>query len=223
LRKAAEAGRGSYTYIGKVEEVKAKMGALFARLETPALTGIQVRWPDGSRAETWPERVPDLYLGEPVLVAAALGTMEGEVVLSGRVGAIGWTSKVALRDASPGADVASLWARRKIDSLMDRLGEGGDELELRRQVVPIAVEHRLLTRYTSFVAVDRTPARPDGTPLNSTRMPTNLPHGWNHAAVFGELPRGATDARWHLLTGIVALTLALSLMAFLRRSAMTLT
>lgn len=218
MRKAAEAGRGSYTYIGKVEEVKAKMGALFARLETPALTGIEVRWPDGSRAETWPERVPDLYLGEPVLVAAALGTTEGEVVLSGRVGAIGWTSKVALADASPGADVASLWARRKIDSLMDRLSEGGDELEVRRQVVPIAVAHRLLTRYTSFVAVDRTPARPDGTPLNSTRMPTNLPHGWNHAAVFGELPRGATDARWHLLTGIVALTLALSLLAFLRRS-----
>lgn len=217
MRKAAEAGRGSYTYIGKVEEVGAKMGALFARLETPALTGIQVRWPDGSRAETWPAQVPDLYLGEPVLVAASLAGSGGEVMLSGRIGAIGWTSKVALADASPGAEVASLWARRKIEALMDELGDGAGELEVRRRVVPIAVEHRLLTRYTSFVAVDRTPARPDGAALNSTPMPTNLAHGWNHAAVFGELPRGATDARWHLLSGLVALTLALPLLTLLRR------
>jgi hypothetical protein len=39
-------------------------------------------------------------------------------------------------------------------------------------------------------------------------MPTNLPAGWNHEAVFGELPSGATDARWNLFLGALALLAA---------------
>jgi hypothetical protein len=36
-------------------------------------------------------------------------------------------------------------------------------------------------------------------------MPTNLPEGWNHAAVFGELPKGAAGSLWHLLLGLPGL------------------
>ena len=41
----------------------------------------------------------------------------------------------------------------------------------------LALKHHLVTRYTSLVAVDVTPARPDGEPLDSQAVPTNLPHG----------------------------------------------
>lgn len=217
MRKAAEAGRGSFTYIGKVDEVKQKMTALFARLETPVVTDIQVHWPDGAHPDAWPAQVSDLYLGQPLLVAAHLDVASGDLRVSGNTGAIRWQSVVALGDANAGHDVACLWARRKIEGLMDRLTVGADDMEIRRQVVPLAIEHRLLTRYTAFVAVDRTPARPDGAALGGGHMPTNLPHGWNYAAVFGELPRGATDARWYLLQGVLAMLLALPLLALLAR------
>ena len=39
-------------------------------------------------------------------------------------------------------------------------------------------------------------------------MPTNLPEGWNYDAVYGELPRGATDARFNLLAGLLLLITA---------------
>jgi hypothetical protein len=42
-------------------------------------------------------------------------------------------------------------------------------------------------------------------------LPTNLPEGWNYEAVFGELPRGATDSRFDLLAGLLLVLTALGL------------
>ena len=217
MRKAAETGRGSFTYIGKVDEVKARMSELFSRLEAPMLKNIEVRWPAGSTVEAWPAHIPDLYLGEPVVIAAALDIAVGKIEISGDAGDFRWTSTVSLGDANAGTGIGSLWARQKIDALMDRLNSGTPEDEVRAAVIPLAIEHQLMSRYTSFVAVDRTPARPADAALDGGAMPTKLPHGWNYEAVFGELPRGATDSRWHLLLGGIALLLSLALWVTLRR------
>ena len=44
LRKAAQAGRGTATFISDVRDVKARMTELYAKLETPALTDIDATW-----------------------------------------------------------------------------------------------------------------------------------------------------------------------------------
>ena len=53
----------------------------------------------------------------------------------------------------------------------------------------LALEHQLVTRLTSLVAVDKTPSRPEGEPLKVTELPINLPAGWDFAKVFGERQR----------------------------------
>jgi hypothetical protein len=67
---------------------------------------------------------------------------------------------------TPSADSASgvgaLWARAKIATLMDELTRGGDAADDRPQVVKVALEHHLVSAYTSLVAVDVTPTRADG-------------------------------------------------------------
>jgi Ca-activated chloride channel family protein len=75
MRKAAEAGRGSYTFISALHEVREKMDALFKKLEHPQVTDIEVQWPSGVLVDAYPSTVPDLYLGEPITVKArASGT-----------------------------------------------------------------------------------------------------------------------------------------------------
>lgn len=204
MTKAAEAGRGTYTYIGKVEEVKEKMAALFAKLESPVLKGVQVEWPRAD-VEQWPKRLPDLYLGEPLMVSAALDSLQGEVKLAGQLGDRTWQARVDLAAAAPAEGPGVLWARKKIGALTDGLREGRSEADVRAEVVELALVHHLVSKYTSLVAVDRTPARPLDQGLNSGALPTDLPEGWNHESVFGELPRGATDARFNLLLGLLAL------------------
>ncbi len=208
MRKAAEAGRGSYTYIGKVEEVRARMSELFARLESPVLKNVTVAWQGAGAVDASPAQLPDLYLGEPVLVSAALERPVGNVVVSGTRDGVRWESVLDLAEASRGRGLGVLWARRRIEALMDSLHDGADAETVRRDVVALALDHHLVSRYTSLVAVDRSPARPADKPLESSAVPVNLPAGMDHAAVFGELPAGATDARWNLLVGSFALVCA---------------
>ena len=219
MSKAAQLGRGTFTYIGRVDEVKAKMGELFAKLEAPVLKGLEIRWPAGVAAESWPARIPDLYAGEPVVLAAALDRLEGEARLTGEREGEVWEAKVPLRRNAQAAGMGSLWAREKVAALMDMAREGAPEESIRAQVVEIAAAHRLVTKYTSFVAVDKTPARPAAEALKLGAVPTLLPEGWEYDKVFGELPKGASDSRFLLLTGALALLLGTSLLWLRRRLA----
>ena len=217
MTKAAQLGRGTFTYIGRIEEVREKMGELFAKLESPGLKQVELHWPEGVHAEAWPKRVPDLYAGEPVVVVAALDRPQGELRVTGmRAGEL-WETRVPLARASAASGMSALWAREKVAALMDSVREGAPEAEIRLQVIELATAHRLVTKYTSFVAVDRTPVRPAGADLKVAAVPTNLPEGWEYDKVFGELPRGATDSRFALLTGLVAMLLGALLLAVRRR------
>jgi Ca-activated chloride channel family protein len=222
MNKAAQAGRGTFTYIGKVEEVQEKMSALFAKLESPVLKGVQVSWPrvpGGAKVEAWPQRVPDLYLGEPIVISAALTGAQGDIQLSGMQGDLPWKASLPLSAASRGQGMGVLWAREKIGALIDTQRDGRPEEEVRPAVVQVALEHHLVSKYTSLIAVDKTPVRPTGEWLNTAALPGNLPDGQVHAAIFGgqqadlqgELPQGATDARLNLLLGMLLLTLAAGL------------
>ena len=220
MTKAAQSGRGTFTYIGRIEEVKEKMGQLFAKLESPVLKGIELAWPGA--AEAWPKRVPDLYLGEPIVVSAALDKMQGELRITGLRGDVSWQATLPLDGARSGRGMGVLWARAKIASLVDSLRDGAKEDDVREAVVDVALAHHLVSKYTSLVAVDKTPLRPADAALKSGAVPTNLPEGWEFEKVFGELPQGATDSRWNLLSGLLTLLLATGLFLTARRRSIAL-
>ena len=69
MREAARLGRGTFTYIGSPAEVKEKMSALFRKLESPVLADVRLELPGAADAEIVPGPIPDLYVGEPILVA----------------------------------------------------------------------------------------------------------------------------------------------------------
>jgi Ca-activated chloride channel family protein len=220
MAKAAEFGRGSFTYIGDVREVEETMGRLFQRLESPVLTGIDVRWPAGAAAEAWPQRVPDLYAGEPVAVSARLAGPGGggPVIVTGRRGAEEWRATLPLDGGRRGEGMGVLWARRKVDALLDALHEPGTDAEtVKAEVVALGLEHHLVTRHTSLVAVDVTPVRPADAALHERHVPTCLPHGWSAEAVLGELPQTATPATLHATLAGLAIALATALWSLERR------
>src|SRR5204862_6105776 len=83
-----------------------------------------------------------------------------------------------------------LWARRKIsDAEVARPTRQASPEDADKTILALALEHQLVTRLTSLVAVDKTPSRPDGEPLKLTELPLNLPAGWDFAKVFGERPK----------------------------------
>jgi Ca-activated chloride channel family protein len=208
MREAARLGRGTFTYIGSINEVREKMVALFAKLESPALTDVEIESVTG--ADFVPERIPDVYLGEPITVALKAPALPSRVVLRGRLGVEVWERVVALHPAGENSGISSHWARGKIAALLDRRRTGSSEDEIRQTVLGLALMHHLVSPYTSLVAIDVTPVRPGDEALESHALKTNLPHGWDYTAVFG-LGQGATDAPIHLIVGLFTLLLAAAL------------
>jgi Ca-activated chloride channel family protein len=214
MREAARYGRGTFTYIGSATEVGEKMTALFRKLESPALTDLRLDV-DGVPVETFPDQLPDLYVGEPVVVGLRASALPVRAVLRGRLGGEDWEREVSLQPATEGSGIAVHWARAKIAALLDTRRPGATETDTRRAVVDIAMKHHLVSRYTSLVAVDVTPVRGQDATLHRHALETNLPHGWEYTAVFG-LGQGATGATMHALLGAIALLAASALYLLLR-------
>ncbi|MEJ2121035.1 MAG: marine proteobacterial sortase target protein [Alphaproteobacteria bacterium] len=186
MTKAAQYGRGTFTYVSRVADTKAKMTALFRKIEEPVLTDIRVTFAKEAGAEAWPRKVADLYRGEPVIVAVELKKLAGKVTIEGRFAGKPWKLALPLTGGQAGKGMGTLWARAKIAALMDSLREGADHKEVRGQVIAVALKHHLVSKFTSLVAIDVTPSRPSAEGVSTEAVAVNLPAGWNFEKVFGK-------------------------------------
>jgi Ca-activated chloride channel family protein len=221
MTKAAEFGRGTFTYVANASEVDAKMSALFRKLEAPVLTNLEMVWDDAS-AEVWPSPVPDLYAGEPLVAVARLSSSSpaGGVTIRGDRLGEPWSRRLSLSESSRDSGLDRLWARRKIASLMDTMTGAAERDALRKQVVDLALSHHLVSSFTSLVAVDVSPTVARGVVCEARPLPVNLPEGWSYEHVFGGMPATATPARLFLLIGLAfALAAAGAAIPLHRRSA----
>jgi len=186
MTRASELGRGAFTHIGSVDQVEERMRGLFAKLENPAVTGLTAKFSD-ARADLTPAAIPDLYRDEPLMLAAKLDQLKGSVEIKGKIGDRPWIVTLPLANAAEGKGLSKLWARRKIaDAEIARTLREATPEDADKTILSLALEHQLVTRLTSLVAVDRTPSRPAGEPLKLSELPLNLPAGWDFAKVFGE-------------------------------------
>lgn len=253
MTKAAEFGRGSFTYIGDPGEVAAHMERLFRKLERPALTGVQLTWegPAAKRVEVVPAVMPDLYAGDPVAINARvaglpLDSLHGSLLLTGEVGGQPWQRRLDLDEIEAAPGVAALWGRAQLEEIENGLALGMTQQTVRDLAVATALEFRLVSRYTSLVAVDDDVVRPEEDELRSGEVERNLPAGWSHEKVFGDaaaamplrtlpgpvlrqaglagseaiaLPQTATPAQLKMLVGLALLLLAAALLFAARGAA----
>jgi Ca-activated chloride channel family protein len=186
MTRASELGRGTFTHIGSVEQVEERMRSLFGKLESPAITNLTATFSD-AKADMTPIAIPDLYRGEPLVLAAKLDKLSGSVEIKGKAGDRPWTVKLPLQNAAEGKGLSKLWAKRKItDAEIALTMRQIQQEEANKTILALALDHQLVTRLTSLVAVDKTPSRPEGEPLKLSELPINLPAGWEFDKVFGD-------------------------------------
>ncbi len=184
MREAATAGRGTYTFIGALDQVGERMATLFRQLESPELTNLTASLPAG--AEMYPPLLPDLYQGEPVSFVLRLpeGT-DGDITLTGSHMQTPWTKSLHIgADTAERPGVAALWARRKIAEI-ERVGRRqfrsssneSDIDSIAKSVTRVALTYSLLSKYTSLLAVDDVARRPQEATLTSGSVAGNMPAG----------------------------------------------
>ncbi|WP_313804336.1 marine proteobacterial sortase target protein [Sphingobium sp.] len=239
MRRMAEAGRGTFTNVGSGEEVAAKMTALLDRLTAPVVRELKVSV-EGAPLDLTPRRLPDLYAGEPLVLLGKGKTLSGKLTVSGLIGGKPWSQSVDLSDAIDSPAVAKLWANRRIaDVEAARWAGETNDATADEAIARIGLAYSLVTSQTSLVAVDETPARPDGASLTREELPLLLPAGWDFDVLFGgqaakpakrgdmqpaesaetmDLPQTATGYAGLIGQGLLFLTLGLGGLALRRRA-----
>ena len=210
MRKISEIGRGTYTYIGKVDEVQELMTQLFEQMEQAVVTDLEISFEgkDGQVVQTLPDPIPDLYRGEPISVSMKMQGMPVAAVLSGTFQGNPWRRKIELDHGGQQAGLDVLFGRRLIEHWMDRAVIGESEDLVRNMIIQAGHRYHLVSKYTSLVAVDVTPdyVRHELDPL-STDQKTG--------GQYLRMAQTATPSELHMLLGV--LLMALSLLMYRRK------
>jgi Ca-activated chloride channel homolog len=208
LHEAAVAGRGSSTLIAQREQVGERMQDLFLKLERPALVDLELHWPGGVAVELAAPMASDLYAGDPLVILARLPNRpQGMLTLAGRTGHNAWLRQLPITFVGETAGIAKLWARERIGELSRQKNLGADAAQTEARIVELALQHHLVSEYTSLVAVDDTPVRPAGIPNRSEQAPTSAPLGSYWASTTG-FAGTATPAPLLMLIGCAVLAFA---------------
>jgi Ca-activated chloride channel homolog len=155
----------------------------FEMVSRPALTGITVDWGSLAVSDVTPRRPPDLFADRPITLAGRFSAGgSGTVTIRGFLAGAPFEQKVPVALPAAVASSASpslsyLWARRTIGELMDR-HDTEEEMRpaIQRRVTELALQYSLMSKWTSFVAVDRV-VRNAGGDQDATAVPTPLPEG----------------------------------------------
>jgi Ca-activated chloride channel family protein len=207
LDQMARSGGGEPEYIllnSPGEQVAAKF---YDRIAEPVLTNVSLDVKGIELQQIYPEALSDLW-SRKLLVFKARYSKPGKGTITIKGFASGkpyeQTLNVDLPEHEPAnPTLASLWARSKVDDLMDRdwmnIQRGTPLAEIKEEIVKVGLDHKIMTQFTSFVAVEETVVTINGKPT-TVAVPVEMPEGVSRDRIFGdkteaEAPTSLSTAR----------------------------
>ena len=194
LERVAEMGRGTSRVVRQDEPTQEVAEKFFRQINNPVLTNIQVKWEgDGVAPEIYPSNAPDLFAEQPLVLFGKKGDRtNGKIKIIG-VAAGGeryeQTLDVNFDGVNSNLGIAQLWGRARIKDLMNQM-LSGEVKSLVDAVTQTALNYRLLSQYTAFVAVsEEVRVNPDGGKV-TVNVPVEMPQGVNFGMTSGEIADG---------------------------------
>ncbi len=188
----AKFGRGMVQYVRPDEDTKECVDRFYDRIARPYLTDVAIEAQGIELKDLYPQAIPDLFSAQPIEIHGRYDTPgTGAVRITGKVAGKPWetTIPVSLPGGESGnAALASLWARQKMGDLMDSMARG-ENAETVQQITDLALEFRLMSPYTSFVAVEEKVVNENGQ-VRTVQVPVPMPEGVRYEGVFGEKAEG---------------------------------
>lgn len=184
LKRLADLGRGNCELVESENRLDEAMNRIHRLLGTPVLTQVRIE-PlnfDLVADSLAPHDVPDLFADRPITVygrhlpsGSPLRVRVHALDASGKA----WQEEVVARPG-PAALLQSVWGRAKVRELEDAYAAGmaGKQDELMRKIVAVSLESHVLSRFTAYVAIDRSEVVNAGGQLQRVVQPVELPAGW---------------------------------------------
>jgi Ca-activated chloride channel family protein len=182
IEGVARAGLGEPFIVTEPGEAPEAAARLRRYIDSPVLTGIDVRFAGFDAYDVEPSRVPDLFASRPVVVFGKWrGSAAGSIEITGHTGSGAYQASIPVSRNSVDAQHAALrhlWARTRIAELADF---GAVDEAKAAAITSLGLTYGLLTRYTSFVAVQEIVRTSE--PGDDVDQPLPLPEGVSDLAV----------------------------------------
>ena len=172
LRSLARETGGLASLLTPSDPIADRVTRFLGRVGTPIATNVGLEGlPEGARVQ--PDGIPDLYLGEPVVVT---GSAPGDLPegLRFQLDHAGGSRTLFLGDAREGA-VSRAVAGARVAALTDRWQLHRDEVA-KQELLRLSLAETVLCPLTAFVVVD--PTETDGGKPESMVVPAMAPDQW---------------------------------------------
>jgi hypothetical protein len=199
----ARAGQGEPFVVLRPEKAAAEADKLRDMIEQPVLAHVNVRFSGFDAYEVSPQKLPDLMARRPlVLFGKYRNTPGGRIEVSGTAGGGPLRQVIEVKASDVRAENAALrwlWARRWVETLDDERAMGaGTAAE--EGITALGLDYRLLTAFTSFVAIDSQVVNAGGQGEN-VRQPLPMPEGVSNNAVGSAEKKDKSSASYGFMGG----------------------
>jgi hypothetical protein len=188
LRRLADSGHGTCELVESEDRLDAAMDRIHRLIGAPVLTGMRLEplnfdWVSDSVA---PSRMPDLFADRPVVIQGRHLSKDAIRLRIHALDAAGqaWSAEV-MGQPGPAGMLISTWGRARVRDLEDEYASGTsrDANRLMQQIVEVSLESHVLSRFTAYVAVDRSEVVNQGGRLQPIIQPVEVPEGWQRGIV----------------------------------------
>ncbi|MGB0937833.1 MAG: marine proteobacterial sortase target protein [Colwellia sp.] len=216
MTQAALIGKGTHRFIGSINEVEKEMDSLIELINNPSMKDIALSW-SVNQVEMIPDNLPDLYLGQPLVISArwpnnAINNQQTlKVSATGKQANKVWNKELALSHVNNSSGISTWWARQKVKQLrmtMNRPVPLVEKEALKKQITQLGLTHSLVTPFTSFIAVENKISRKQHTALNSQKVANLIPKGSSQLISLSNTSLGSFS---YLLLGILLMFVSILL------------
>ncbi|MCD4727487.1 MAG: VWA domain-containing protein [Pirellulales bacterium] len=157
ISRAAELGRGFSMQVTNQDNAAEMAKRFNEKMSAPYMTDLEIDWGTLKPVDVVPEILPDLYSGRPLVVMGRYDQPgKAEIMLKANIQGQAIKSGLTLtlpEETKEHDSLAPLWAQQRIRQIWNR-NVGRETRQSRDEITQIGLTHQLVTRYTSFVAVE---------------------------------------------------------------------
>jgi Ca-activated chloride channel family protein len=184
----AEEGRGEVQYVLPGTSAMETARKFSERVRNPYLTDVELVWRGVDVEDAVPALTPDVFGGKPLAIHARYARGgDAQLEVRAKIAGRPWSQRVSLdlpKRSGGNEAVGALWARSRIAEL-ERDGYRGMTPAIEDEITELGLSHHLVTKFTSFVAVEEKMTVSNGRP-ELVRVPVEMPKGVSWEGVFGE-------------------------------------
>ena len=184
LEGMAHVGMGNSYVITESGQAEKSAQEFMDYIRNPVLTDINIKFQNIEIFDVLPKNIPDLFALKPIVITGKYkGKASGNIIIDGKQGSKSFHQQIEISLSSKSKNNEAIkyyWVREKV-KLLDDYNLLSTNDERTNTVKQLGLKYNIMTKYTSFIAIDSEIRNNTGN-VNTVSQPLTLPEGVSNYA-----------------------------------------